>query len=244
MIRRGRVRSFLLASAGALVALAVTSISPAAAAVTVGQTFTPTDDFGGSGVFVPSSTPGASYTVPSDGVITSWSFEAAAGVTPPMKLKVVRPAGGDDFTTIGDSELQTPLPGILNTWPTRIPVSAGDLPSHFYTDTTVGFRDDAAGYDAHFIAGGSGDPDVDPPPGTTVPYEFDEADQIDLSSVLEPDADRDGFGDETQDQCPSNAATQGPCPPVKQKKRKCKKRKKHRSAEVAKKKKCKKKKRR
>jgi len=31
--------------------------------------------------------------------------------------------------------------------------------------------------------------------------------------MLEPDADHDGFGDETQDQCPTHASTQGPCPP-------------------------------
>jgi hypothetical protein len=34
-----------------------------------------------------------------------------------------------------------------------------------------------------------------------------------LNADVEPDADRDGFGDETQDQCPTNAALQGPCPP-------------------------------
>jgi hypothetical protein len=38
-----------------------------------------------------------------------------------------------------------------------------------------------------------------------------------VQATIEPDADNDGFGDETQDQCPSQAATQGPCdtaPPV------------------------------
>jgi hypothetical protein len=65
---------------------------------------------------------------------------------------------------------------------------------------------------------------------------------------VEPDADHDGFGDETQDQCPTDASTQGPCPvapvtPVTTvKKKKCKKHKKNHSASSAKKKKCKKKK--
>ena len=31
------------------------------------------------------------------------------------------------------------------------------------------------------------------------------------SADIEPDADHDGFGDETQDQCPTQATTQGPC---------------------------------
>ena len=35
-----------------------------------------------------------------------------------------------------------------------------------------------------------------------------------LNADIEADADKDGYGDETQDQCPTNAATQGPCPPV------------------------------
>jgi hypothetical protein len=33
-----------------------------------------------------------------------------------------------------------------------------------------------------------------------------------VAAVVEPDADGDGFGDETQDPCPTQPATQGPCP--------------------------------
>jgi hypothetical protein len=32
-----------------------------------------------------------------------------------------------------------------------------------------------------------------------------------VAGTIEPDADGDGFGDETQDQCPTQATTQGPC---------------------------------
>jgi hypothetical protein len=32
-----------------------------------------------------------------------------------------------------------------------------------------------------------------------------------VQADIEPDADHDGFGDETQDQCPTQASTQGPC---------------------------------
>ena len=60
--------------------------------------------------------------------------------------------------------------------------------------------------------------------------------------MLEPDCDKDGLGDETQDAdlstCPQPAA---PVQPV-VKKKKCKKHKKKHSAESAKKKHCKKKK--
>jgi hypothetical protein len=61
--------------------------------------------------------------------------------------------------------------------------------------------------------------------------------------TVESDADHDGFGDETQDQCPTLAATQGACPvkgpPPSSRHKKCKK-KKHRSVAVSAKK-CKKK---
>jgi hypothetical protein len=72
------------------------------------------------------------------------------------------------------------------------------------------------------------------------------------SADLEPDADGDGFGDETQDQCLGTAGSQNGCaaasapvaPPAPAKKKKCKKHKKKHSASSAKKKKkkCKKKK--
>ncbi len=61
-----------------------------------------------------------------------------------------------------------------------------------------------------------------------------------ISGTIEADADHDGYGDETQDQCPTNATLQTPCPSsAPPPKKKCKKHK-HRSAEAAKKK-CKKK---
>jgi hypothetical protein len=64
--------------------------------------------------------------------------------------------------------------------------------------------------------------------------------------TVESDADGDGFGDDTQDRCPTNAAIQTACPasaplPLPAPKKKCKK-KKHRSADAGvAKKKCKKK---
>jgi hypothetical protein len=65
-----------------------------------------------------------------------------------------------------------------------------------------------------------------------------------VQGTVESDADGDGFGDDTQDLCPTNSSTHGSCPPAPppQTKKKCKKKHKKRSAEVAKKK-CKKKRR-
>jgi hypothetical protein len=201
-----------LASWVAVAAAIAANASPAGAAVPVGQTFTPDQFFGGEGTFIQSTSPGNSYAVPTDGVITNWSFEAAAGTTPPLKLKIVRHAGGDDFTTIGDSQLETPTPATLNTWTTRIAVKAGDLLGHYYPGPmTVSYRD-VSGYDTHDISGSPGTPGLDPPPGTTVTYSPNPGNQIDVSAVLEPDADQDGFGDESQDKCLGTPGAANGCP--------------------------------
>ena len=216
MTRRSRSRArFASASLLAFGALIAGGVAPAGAAVTIGQTFTPDREWGGAGVFIQSASPGSSYTVPSDGVITSWSFEATDVVpSPPLKLKIVRRVGGDDFLTVGDSNLETPIQGTVNTWPTRISAQAGDLLSLYFTDDILSYRTGAGpDYVTNEISGDPGDPAVDPPPGTTVTYESDSADkQIDVAAGLELDEDRDGFGDETQDKCLGTAGQYSGCP--------------------------------
>jgi hypothetical protein len=67
-----------------------------------------------------------------------------------------------------------------------------------------------------------------------------------VQATVEPDEDHDRFGDETQDQCPGSAGSQGGCPPQANPpppnahKKKCKKKhKKHgKHAHAAKKKRC------
>ena len=85
------------------------------------------------------------------------------------------------------------------------------------------------------------------PVDTTVQYDTTSCNlQVLVQGTIETDADHDGYGDDTQDQCPTDASTHGPCstttsttpPPHK---KKCKKKKKHRSADAVIAKKCKKK---
>jgi hypothetical protein len=55
----------------------------------------------------------------------------------------------------------------------------------------------------------------EPPLGASVGYPNNEQGlRVNAQAVVEPDADADGFGDETQDQCPTNADTTGACPAV------------------------------
>jgi hypothetical protein len=51
----------------------------------------------------------------------------------------------------------------------------------------------------------------DPAPGTTATYEQVDEIGLDIAAVLEPDADNDGFGDETQDQCLGQVGDQDGC---------------------------------
>jgi hypothetical protein len=37
--------------------------------------------------------------------------------------------------------------------------------------------------------------------------------RLNVDAQIEPDADGDGYGDETQDECPTDPDTRGPCPP-------------------------------
>ncbi len=70
-----------------------------------------------------------SYTVPTGGgTIISWSHDANASTKTQLRLKVYRPtAEANEFTLIGESALEPISPNQLNTFPTQIPVQAGDL---------------------------------------------------------------------------------------------------------------------
>src|SRR6266511_3420090 len=78
-------------------------VPPAGAATQIGQTFAPVTSCGAASTYLQTTSPGGQYAAPSPGVITAWSFQANA--TPPtqIKLKVARPAGGNLYTTVGES---------------------------------------------------------------------------------------------------------------------------------------------
>jgi hypothetical protein len=239
MIRRIGLLGALTGIAGLLLA----GPGTASAATTLGETFVPADSFTQPTIGLQAQSPGNQYAAPSPGVITSWSFQASFGAVPQgLKLKVGRSAGGADFTIVGESAPKNPVSNQLNTYTDlSIPVQAGDV---------IGLWPGTAVFEAHFFntvridTGFAGVEHVgDLAPNDTDTFSGPAGEQIDVSAKLEPDADRDGFGDETQDQCPADASTQGACAPSPAPRAKCKKKKKHRSADAAKKKKCKKKKR-
>jgi hypothetical protein len=152
-------------------------------------------------------------TILSSGVITRWRLTVVPieEVFLSETLKIFRPTGVGQFQVVGESAPVTVVGG-ATTYPTRIPVKAGD----HIGGTVAGGGETGAlfcetgnlGDRLGFVAG-------NPTNGSTGALVLEEAGlQLPIVVSVEPDADNDGFGDETQDQCPQSATTQGACPPV------------------------------
>jgi hypothetical protein len=189
--RRRRLSVPLIAAITATIA--TSAPSPAGAATQIGQTFTPTL-CGGNFTYLQSTSPGGQYAAPFAGVITSWSYQAPASSVPPLKFKVARPAGGINFTVVGEEGPRSPDVGELETYPARIAVQAGDVIGLYLTASGNGACGrDALDYDVLSQSG-------DVLPGTTTAFTSPVQDfQLDVSAILEPDCDSDSFGDESQD---------------------------------------------
>jgi hypothetical protein len=179
---------------------------------TIGQTFEPTVVCD-QGTQVPTGVSwGNSYTVPGAGVLTSWHVQApSGGRTDPMKFKILREAGALHlYTVIAESPLLNISGGGIQSFPLRVTVQPGDRIG-LYSDGNVG-------YCGSFTASLSDTFDylfnTDLPLGTT--NAFNSGNVLfrhDVAATLEPDRDGDGFGDITQDLCPSDPTRQA-CPPA------------------------------
>lgn len=144
-----------------------------------------------------------------DGVIVSWSVRSMArSVELPVRLHLVR---GHTGVATGVSQL-LPMAAGVHSFPERLPVHAGDgigIDAETPPFTSIGVVSNTsvgASLDLWIPQLGpteSRDPNLDEFPG----YE------LLVNATIEPDADRDGFGDETQDGCPASAATSAACPP-------------------------------
>jgi hypothetical protein len=203
----------LVTTATAVAALAVgtvlVTVPPADAATTIGQTFASVDpgSCGGGGqtpeAFQTARADGTSYATPSAGVLTSWSFMGTSAATT-LTMRVFRlVTAPDKYTVVADAGPQQTIPAMsgLHTYPTRIPVHAGDI---------IGISSSGG---ACIAVGGPGDTGRYrnvlgslTPVGGTASYGSNPGPvKYDIAANLEPDADGDGFGDETQDLCPQSA---------------------------------------
>jgi hemolysin type calcium-binding protein len=199
-----RARSVALAFATAAVLLLLPSTS--GAAVTIGADVNAAS---GSPFFCgePCTTfqnahPSRPYSAPAEGVVVRWRVRDGTGT---LRLRIIRPAGPGTYTGAGTSAPGAVPPGVV-TFDTRLPITAGDFIGLDYVDanSAVGARPLAGGQNLNFFP-----PLAD---GQTRAADGTDNDVEALYSAdIEPDADRDGFGDETQDLCSKDASTQGLC---------------------------------
>ncbi len=193
-------------------ALVIGSAAPAHAAVVIGQA----PPISGSpvtcaitGVQI-STTAGPDYRVPpGGGVITEWRHQGGPSAGTGGLIVVADNIDGLHATTVALSDERTLATNQLNTFDIRIPVGGGEriglyrasgLPACYY--------DTLSSTDLHIQTAGV------PPVGTSPPYGAPTTGRMNIAAVLEPDADKDKFGDETQDSCPVESSIQVPCAAV------------------------------
>ncbi len=207
----------LIAAAAMSAAFSVFGVAAASAATEfgdncVGNTLTETTPVTVFDISVPGNT--LPIAAPSGGVITKWKVNLVpAPVTFPQTLKVLHPNGPNTVQIVGEATGN--ITGGSNSFDTRVPVQAGDLVGLFGSNAVIGSEEvgnlvcevsEKTVYGG-FLGSGGG-------VGSTTPFiTVPESEvRIPVFAVLEPDADNDGYGDETQDKCPTSAATHDACP--------------------------------
>jgi len=123
-----------------------------------------------------------------------------------MSLRVIRLAVGGNYTAISTSAPGAATGGI-DTFDTRQPVLTGDYIGISYS---LGTDLAASNTSSPTATGNEWNPDV--PDGTTAPPNGTLTGELFYNADVEPDADNDGFGDETQDGCVGQSGPEGGCP--------------------------------
>jgi hypothetical protein len=185
-------------------------VAAKATGVVIGQTATlPTACGSAFTLFMSAEAGPPSFAIPSTGVLTSWSHLANAQAGS-VRLVVVGPSAiAGHRTVVGTSALQPVTISTLNTFPTRIPVAAGTALALQTSAPAMACVGSTGAGDA---VSGAAAP-YDPTTNLDLPTISNQAGiRINVSAILEPDVDGDGFGDVSQDACPASALTQAACP--------------------------------
>jgi hypothetical protein len=193
-----------LAGCAAAMIVAVTGAAPAMAATDLGQTSASNTSCGLAGQLAWQTS--APYLAPGNGVITQ--LRASSG-TPnaTLSLKVIRPSSSTIlFST---APLTVTNAGDVVSVDVRVPVQQGDTIGFWLGSANIGCL--VAGSASDTVAGvtGSTDQPAGPVAGAIT---TSNGGRIAVAARFESDADGDGFGDETQDSCPTDPAIHsGPC---------------------------------
>jgi hypothetical protein len=135
-------------------------------------------------------------SVPAAGVVTRWKVQVEPGKeTLPQRLVVMRAIGkASDLIAVDESETELVDAG-ANEFATRIPVRSGDrFGLSGFTETYFCEQ----GTDISWLYEGEA------PIGEPRPFKLKEGIGAPVSAIVEPDRDGDGYGDETQDECPQS----------------------------------------
>jgi hypothetical protein len=150
--RRRLTRHFSAIALSLAAAPLILAPAPAGATVTVGQVGTPISCAPADYV-QPTVTGGNSYVVKGDGAIVSWSTRAFNTGGAALALKVLRPVSGLTYTVVGQDTRFELAPAVLNTFPTYIPVKAGDVLGTNAVANGAACVFDAPGETRYFAAG-------------------------------------------------------------------------------------------
>jgi hypothetical protein len=146
---------------------------------------------------------------PVNGVITKWRLRTGATNTFRAALRTF----DGDHAIASESPQNVPTTEGVHEFDTRVPIATGNrIGLDIYNDSII--------MAAIPIVYNTGAPDSEwdywspaVTDGSTIAPSGSQGDiGLLLNADIEPDADSDGYGDTTQDLCPTNAAAQGACP--------------------------------
>jgi hypothetical protein len=196
----------LVAATGAFLAAAPV----ANAAVTIGEIGPPSSPGSCTNCswFQAASGSSVSYASPIDGVVVSWSTRGGTGpaATSSAKLQIWKPLSATQHRLERESGFEPTSADSSTVYPTRLAISAGDV---------LGLETGPSGDINVLYPGDSGDTAEGvvgtPAAGETAGISSDHAtiiansERVNVSATIEPDADLDGYGDESQDNCAATA---------------------------------------
>ena len=138
--------------------------------------------------------------------MTSWSYQLGNAAITGLRLEIADPGSAGSHTIVGQAAAGSQTPGAVNSYPARIPVKAGDIIGIFGGGggnclLGTGMGGDAIDYHAGDLS-----------PGASAMFTQLTGNRLPVKATVEADADHDGFGDETQDQCPGVPGPVNGCP--------------------------------
>lgn len=218
------IRRRALVCAAVAISVWACAAGPAGAATAIGQLDpgTPSSSCAGRSTWAQAAESGVpSYVVPAGRwVLVSWSHRANSTAGRELGLRALRATSTPgSYTVVGAGALRVLTPGGINTYYERISVMGGDV---------LGLRVGNPPSGGDLIGGGAACA-FSAPVANTVRYSVlaDEPPvganallagaltgyRLNVTGLLEADADNDGYGDETQDDCPASAGTATGCAP-------------------------------